>query len=74
VSALPDGADTCLCCRRPVGHQPSDSLAVVLIADESDDSPGVLYAAVCPMCLVAHPLNQLLADWAEGLAEHYGWR
>jgi len=68
VSALPDGSDKCLCCRRRL----HDSLAVVLVADESDDDPRVLCAVVCPMCSTTHPIDQLLADWAQRLIEQYG--
>src|SRR3569832_2093318 len=74
VLALPDGADRCLCCRQPVGHRSPDSRAIVLIADESDDSPLTFCTAVCPMCAAVHPADQLLADWAERLAGHYGGR
>jgi hypothetical protein len=73
-SALPDGADRCLCCRQPVGPWSPDSRAIVLIADESDDSPLAFCTAVCPMCAAVHPADQLLADWAERLAGHYGGR
>jgi len=67
ASALPDGADRCLCCRR----RSPDSLAMILVADESDDDPRALCAAVCSMCAIAHPTDQLLADWAEWLAGYY---
>ncbi len=66
VSALPEGAETCLCC----GQRSRDSLAMVLVADESDDNPFALCTAVCSMCSTVHPIDQLLADWAERLAEH----
>src|SRR4051812_37926398 len=66
VSALPDGADTCLCC----GHRSRDSLAMILVADESDDNPFALCTAVYSMCSTVQPTDQLLADWAERLAEH----
>src|SRR3954453_18007814 len=65
VLALPDGAETCLCC----GHRSRDSLAMVLVADESDDYPFALCAAVCSTCSTGQPADQLLADWAERLAE-----
>ena len=65
VSALPDGAETCLYC----GRWSRDSLAMVLLADESDDNPLTLYTVVCSMCSTVHPTDQLLADWAERLAE-----
>ena len=68
ASALPDGADRCLCCRR----RSHDSLALVLVADESDDDPRVLCAVVCPMCAAVQSTEQLLADWVERLIEHYG--
>ena len=68
VAVLPDGADRCLCCRRP-SH---DSLAMILMADESDDDPRALCAVVCPICAAMHPVDQLLEDWAERLAERYG--
>src|SRR3954468_3163166 len=45
LAVLPDGADPCLCCRQ---HSP-DSPALILVADESDDDPRVLCAAVCSM-------------------------
>ena len=66
ISALPDGAETCLCC----GQRSRDSIAVVLVADENDDNPLALCTAVCSMCSTVHPTDQLLADWAERLAEH----
>ena len=65
VSALPDGAETCLYC----GRRSRDSLAPVLIADESDNNPLALYTAVCSMCSAGQPTDQLLADWAKRLAE-----
>jgi hypothetical protein len=68
MAALPDGGGSCLCCRR---YSP-DSLAMILIADESDDDPRALCAAVCSMCSAAHPTDQLLTDWAQRLIEHYG--
>src|SRR3954454_3140933 len=68
LAALPDGAGPCLCCRR----RSPDSLAMILVADESDDDPRALCAAVCSMCAAAHPTDQLLADWAERLAARYG--
>src|SRR3954471_19493439 len=68
ASALPDGADRCLCCRRPV----RDSLAMVLVADESDDDPRALCAAVCPLCAAVQSTDRLLADWIERLTERYG--
>jgi hypothetical protein len=68
VSALPDSTGHCLCCRR----RSPDSLALVLVADESDDDPRVLCAIVCPMCAAVQSTDQLLADWAERLIEHYG--
>ena len=68
VSALPEGSDICLCCRR----ESPDSLAAVLVADESDDDPRVLCAVVCPMCAAVQSTEQLLADWVERLIEHYG--
>lgn len=68
VSALPAAAGQCLCCRR----RARDSLAMILIADESDTDPRALCAAVCSMCSTAHPADRLLADWSERLIEHYG--
>ena len=68
MAVLPDGGGPCLCCRR---YSP-DSLAMILIADESDDDPRALCAAVCSMCSAAHPTDQLLTDWAQRLIEHYG--
>ena len=65
VSALPDGAESCLCC----GRRSRDSLAMVLLADESDDNPLALYSVVCSMCSTVHPTDQLLTDWAERLGE-----
>src|SRR3954468_2556646 len=68
VSALPDGAETCLYC----GRRSRDSLAMVLAADESDDNPLTLYTVVCSMCSAVQPTDQLLADWAERLAKRRG--
>ena len=65
VSALPDGAETCLYC----GRRSRDSLALVLAADESDDNPLTLYTVICSKCSTLHPTDQLLTDWAERLAE-----
>jgi hypothetical protein len=65
VSALPDGAETCLYC----GCRSRDSLAMVLAADESDDNPLTLFTVICSKCSTLHPTDQLLADWAERLAE-----
>ena len=45
---------------------------MVLVADESDDNPLAIYSAVCLTCSAAQPKDQILADWAEGLAEQYG--
>ena len=45
---------------------------MVLVAEESDDDPRALCAVVCSMCSIAHPADQLLAEWAEKLVEHYG--
>jgi hypothetical protein len=64
VSALPDGAETCLYC----GRCSRDSLAMVLLANESDDNPLTLYTVVCSMCSTVHPTDQLFADWAQRLA------
>src|SRR3954469_5850576 len=66
VSVLPDGAETCLYC----GHRSRDSLAMVLVADESDDNPLALCTAVCSICSTGQSADQLLTDWAERLAEH----
>src|SRR3954451_12526446 len=68
LAALPDGAGPCLCCRR---HSP-DSPALILVADESDDDPRVLCAAVDSMCWTAYPATQLLSDRVEGLVMRYG--
>ena len=68
VAALPDGADNCVCCCRPA----RDSVAMVLIADESDENPLAVYSAVCPTCSMVQPKDQILTDWAEGLVELYG--
>jgi len=65
VSALPDGAETCLYCAR----RSRDSLAMVLAADESDDNPLTLFTVVCSKCSTVHPTDQLFADWAQRLAE-----
>ena len=65
VSALPDGAETCLYC----GHGSRDSLVMVLVADESDDNPLALCTVICSKCSTLHPTDQLLTDWAERLAE-----
>ena len=72
VSALPDSVDKCLCCGRPVGRRSRDSIAMILVADESDDNPLAIYSAVCLTCSAAQPKDQILADWAEELAEQYG--
>ncbi len=72
VSALPDNVDTCFCCGRPTGRRSRDSIAMVLIADESDDNPLAVYSAVCLTCSAAQPKDQILADWAQGLVELYG--
>ncbi len=72
VSALPDNVDKCFCCGRPTGHRSGDSIAMVLIADESNDNPLAVYSAVCLTCSAAQPKDQILTDWAEGLVEHYG--
>ena len=64
VSALPDGAESCLCC----GRRSRDSLAMVLVADESDDNPLALCSVVCSKCSTLHPTDQLLSDWAQRLA------
>jgi hypothetical protein len=68
LAALPNGAGPCLCCRR----QSPDSLAMILIADESDADPRALCAAVCSMCSTAYPADQLFVDWVERLTERYG--
>ena len=65
VSALPDGAETCLYCDR----RSRDSLAMVLAADESNDNPLTLLTVVCSKCSTLHPTDQLLIDWAERVAE-----
>jgi hypothetical protein len=68
VSVLPESIDECLCCRRPTRHR----VAMVLIADKSDDNPLAVYSAVCPTCSTVQPKDQILTDWAEGLVELYG--
>src|SRR3954452_21914274 len=68
LAALPDGVGPCLCCRR----SSPDSPALILVADESDDDPRALCAAVCSMCSAAHSADELLADWVERLIERYG--
>src|ERR1044072_866443 len=65
VSALPDGAESCLYC----GRRSRDSLAMVLAADESDDNPLTLFTVICSKCSTLHPTDQLLTDWADRLAE-----
>ena len=72
VSALPDSVDKCLCCGRPAGHRSRDSVAMVLVADESDDNPLAVYSTVCLPCSAAQPRDQILADWAQELVELYG--
>jgi hypothetical protein len=68
VSALPGSVDKCLCCSRPIGRR----VAMILIADESDDNPLAVYSAVCLQCSAVQPRDQILADWAEELIEQYG--
>ena len=68
LAALPDGAAPCLCCRR---HAP-DSLALILVADESDDDPRALCVPVCRMCAIVQSTDHLLADWVERLVARYG--
>ena len=58
VSALPDGAETCLHC----GRRSRDSLAMVLAADESDDNPLTLFTVICSKCSTLHPTDQLLTE------------
>ena len=72
VSALPDGVDNCLRCGRPAGHRSRHSVAMVLVADESDDNPLAFYSTVCLPCSAVQPRDQLLADWAQELVEQYG--
>ena len=72
VSALPDSVDKCLCCDRPIERRSRDSIAMVLVADESDDNPLAVYSAVCLTCSAAQPKAQILTDWAQGLVELYG--
>ena len=50
VSALPDSVDKCHCCDQPIERRSRDSIAMVLIADESDDNPLAVYSAVCLTC------------------------
>ena len=45
---------------------------MILVADESDDNPLAVYSAVCLTCSAAQPKDQILADWAQELVEHYG--
>ena len=61
VSALPDGAETCLYC----GRRSRDSLAMVLAADESDDNPLTLFTVICSKC----------ARWRRGMCGNglRGW-
>jgi hypothetical protein len=72
VTALPDSVDKCLCCDRPAGRRSRGSVAMVLVADESDDNPLAVYSTVCSPCSAAQPRDQILSDWARGLVEHYG--
>ncbi len=72
VSTLPDNVDKCLCCGRPAERRSRNAVAMVLIADESNDNPLAVYSAVCLTCSAAQPKDQILTDWAEGLVEHYG--
>ena len=72
VSALPDSVDKCLCCDRPIERRSRDSIAMVLIADESDDNPLAVYSAVCLTCSAAQLKAHILTDWAQGLVELYG--
>src|SRR3954467_12907313 len=65
VSALPDGTETCLYC----GRRSRDSLAMVLLADESDDNPLTFFTVICSKCSTLHLTDQLLTDWAERLGE-----
>ena len=51
LAVLPDGVGPCLCCRRSSPNSP----ALILVADESDDDPRALCAAVCSMCSAAYP-------------------
>jgi len=68
LAALPDGTGPCLCCRQ----RSPDSLVMILVADESDDDPRALCAAVCSMCSTVQSTDRLLADWIERLTERYG--
>jgi hypothetical protein len=72
VSALPDSVDKCHCCDQLIERRSRDSIAMVLVADESDDNPLAVYSAVCLTCSAAQPKDQILADWAQGLVELYG--
>ena len=67
LSALPDGVDECFYCGRPAGRRSPDAVAMVLIADESDDNPLAVYSVVCSTCSAVHPKDQILAEWAEEL-------
>ena len=62
VAALPDGAETCLYC----GRRSRDSLAMVLLADESDDNPLALCTVVCSMCSTVHPSASVPATKCNG--------
>jgi hypothetical protein len=72
ATALPDSVDKCLCCDRPAGRRSRGSVAMILVADESDDNPLAVYSAVCSTCSAAQPKDQILREWADGLAEMYG--
>ena len=72
VSVLPDSVNKCLCCSRPAGHRSRDSVAMVLVADESDDNPLAIYSTVCLPCSAVQPRDQILSDWAQELLELYG--
>ena len=72
VSVLPDSVDKCLCCSRPAGHRSRDSVAMVLVADESDDNPLAIYSTVCLPCSAVQPRDQIFSDWAQELFELYG--
>ena len=72
VSALPNGVDKCLCCGRPAGHRSPDWIAMVLVADESDDHPLAVYSTVCLPCSAVQPRDQILSEWAQELFELYG--
>ena len=53
----------------PVRHRKVGTIALGLLADESDDNPLTLFTVICSKCSTLHPTDQLLTDWAERLAK-----